>query len=164
MVSKDFLLCLEVIEDLENLKLQAEELVGNLKEGGTIPTKKYLQLECLHILTLSKFEYLLKSLGRINKQFEITDCINGSKCLTRLEKDHLIYLYLIRHTIVHYGGCFDEDFFKGAKKEIKELNLEIPKDGTSRSPVYPSLLMIYIDLIEKVIRVDILGVDLNSEE
>ena len=103
-------------------------------------------------------------MGKIRNQYEIKNIIEHSNILTRLEKDHLIYLFLTRHTLAHGGGHFDEKFFEDARRNIKELKLEIPTDSNYLTTIHPAELIRYINLIKKVILLDIAGNALSGEE
>ena len=143
----------KVIGDLNEIKDMAEKLSNNFYVG-IIPTDKYLQVEALNILPISKLEYFLKSSGIINQQFEIKDIIKKSTVLNPLEKEHLIYFFLIRHTIAHNGGYFDDIFFEKIQKEkFKTLKIELQNyKNSSLSPILPSDIAKYIDLIKNLIR------------
>jgi len=154
-----------VLSDLEALYEWAKELEGKEPPvGSAISDILYLQTAAIHILILSQFEYLLKSLGRIKDQWEIANIIRDSSVLSQLEKDHLTYLFLTRHTLAHNGGHFDEKFFQEAKSKIKELKLEMPKDEKHLSAINPDFLRRYIKLIKKMILLDIAGNVLSQDE
>jgi len=154
-----------VLSDLEALEEWAKKLEEKSPPmGSAVPDELYLQTVAIHILVLSQFEYLLRSLGKIKKQYDIVDIIQNSNVLNQLEKDHLTYLFLTRHTLVHKGGHFDEKFFQDASRKIKELKLEISKDEKHLSTINPDLLGRYIKLIKKMILLDITGNELSQEE
>ncbi len=154
-----------VLSDLEDIKGWAEELVSKWPDTrGEVPPKLCLENEAIQILTISKLEHLLTSLEKIEFQGEIKCIIRNSKILSQLEKDWLIYLFLIRHTLTHTGGRFDKRFFKNAKKYIKELKLKNHNNPSSRSPLRPSDLIMCIGFIFKLILLDIAGDELTTAE
>ena len=141
-----------VLDDLDELKRLAERLSEGLKDGCMISDDKYLMTEALNVLTISKLEYFLNSSKLINGQHEIKEIIKNSSVLNQLEKEHLIYLFLIRHTIAHQGGFFDTKFFDNLNREnFKQLKVNIPANGESLTPIGPSLIIMYIELIKKIV-------------
>lgn len=141
-----------VLSDLETIEKMVEELEKKYpSEGSAIPDTLYLQTVALHILIVSQFEYLLKSLGMIERQSGIINIINESKVLGQLEKDHLLYLFFVRHTIVHNGGHPDMKFFKDIKSKIKKLKVDFPQDDRNLTTIPPSSLKIYIKILKKII-------------
>ncbi|WP_407282873.1 hypothetical protein V7O61_02325 [Methanolobus sp. WCC1] len=154
-LNSDVELSNKVIGDLNHLKWMTEDLSQGLHEC-LINSEKYLQLEALHILPLSKLEYFLRTRGLITRQSGIIKIIKNSTILNQLEKEHLIYFYYIRHTIVHRGGYFDEEFFNDIKKaDLKRLKIEFDfqssQDDNSLSPIHPQDVVKYIELIIKLV-------------
>ncbi len=152
-----------VLSDLETLEEMAKKLAGKIPLYAAIPDDLYLQNIAIHILVISQFEHLLKSLEKIKKQSGIKNIIKESKILNSREKEYLIVFYLIRNTLVHKGGHFDKDFKDAIKREIKELKVEIPKDSHFRTPFQPVEVIRCIKLIKKIILLDI-AKDILSEE
>jgi len=154
-----------VLSDLEALEEWAKKLEEKSPPmGSAVPDELYLQIVAIHILVLSQFEYLLRSLGKIKKQYDIVDIIQNSNVLNQLEKDHLTYLFLTRHTLVHKGGHFDKEFFQKAKSKMKRLKLKIPENDKHLSALNPEFLRLYIKLTKKMILLDIAGNELSQEE
>lgn len=154
----------QVLSDLDTLEKMANEIVNKLPNTGSMVSDTvYLKLTAIPILIISHLEYLLKSIGVIEKQWQIKEIISNSKCIDRLEKDHLIYLFLVRHTLAHNGGHFDEKFRKKVNEEIKRLKIDIPSNK-SLSPIPPELFVKHINLIRKLIFLDIANCSWTEEE
>lgn len=141
-----------VNSDLETLEKMARTLMTKLPPSGSmLPDDLYLEMSAISILPIAQLEYFLKYLEKIECQSDIPKVIEGNKTLTRKEKDHLLYLFLIRHTVVHNGGHYDEKFFNSAKKYIKETKISIPEGNSYLTPMTPESIVIAIRLIKKLI-------------
>ena len=79
--------------------------------GSMVDDELFLQNTAIHISIISQLEYFLKKKEIIKNQSEIIEVIKNST-LEQLSKDHLIYLFLIRHTLIHNAGHYDSKFFK----------------------------------------------------
>jgi len=157
----------KVFSDIETLEKMLENLGDKHKtpRSGTrlVTDKIYLQITGLQVLLVSKLEYLLKSKGIINKQNGLIEKIKNTPILSKLEADWIIYLILIRHTIVHNGDYFDAKFHKAFKKHIRELKLEIPEDSVRLTSMDIEGLLLVTKLIKKFILLDIVK-DLWTDE
>lgn len=141
-----------VKSDLETLKIWSKTLISKLPSAGSmIPDDLYLQNNAIQLEIISQLEYFLKEKGKISnrEQFKIIDVIKGSS-LKDLEKDHLIFLFLVRHTLCHNGGHYDTKFLDDCAKHIKKLKIEGIKEGLLSS-LLPDNLPLYIDLTNKLI-------------
>src|SRR3989344_3773920 len=99
-----------VIADLKQLGEWSKNIIDKLPPTGSmISDELYLQNNAIQIAIISQLEYFLKIKGKIKRQFEILDIIKNSP-LQQLEKDNLIYLFLIRHTLVHNGAHYNKKF------------------------------------------------------
>ncbi len=159
-----------VLDDLESLDKMTEDLDGKIKSGGWISNELYLITIVIPVLLVSKLEYILKKLGRIEKQHEIVSVIRDSTALEDLEKDWLIYLFLVRHTLVHAGGYYDTDFFRKIDEHINRLQFSgklgeyivarrrtrtTPIPQNLPSPIAPDMLKNLITLTFKFILFDL---------
>lgn len=138
--------------DLETLKNWSTKLIDKLPPAGSmIADEIYLQNNAIQIEIISQLEYFLKAKGKISsrEQFKIIDVIKSSS-LQDLEKDHLIFLFLVRHTICHNGGHYDKKFLNDCAKHIKKLKIEDVEEGLLSS-LPPGNLPLYINLTEKLI-------------
>ena len=141
-----------VKSDLETLKIWSKTLISKLPPAGSMVSDElYLQNNVIQIEIISQLEYFLKEKGiiRSREQSKIINVINGSS-LQDSEKEHLIYLFLVRHTLCHNGGHYDKKFIEMCAKNIKKLNCEGIKEGLLSS-LPPDDLPHYIDLTNKLI-------------
>ncbi len=142
-----------VKSDLETLKNWSKKLIDRLPPAGSmISDELYLQNNAIQIEIISQLEYFLKAKGKIGgrEQFKIIEIIKNSSSLQDLEKDHLILLFLVRHTICHNGGHYDKKFINDCARHIKNLKIENVKEGLLSS-LPPDNLPLYINLVEKLI-------------
>ena len=141
-----------VKSDLETLKDWSRTLISKLPPAGSRIEELYLQNNAIQIEIISQLEYFLEAKGKISskEQFKIINIIKNSSSLQDLEKDHLILLFLVRHTICHNGGHYDKKFINDCAKHIKKLKIEGVKEGLLSS-LPPDNLPLYIDLTEKLI-------------
>ena len=138
-----------VIADLKQLGEWSKNIIDKLPPTGSmISDELYLQNNAIQIAIISQLEYFLKIKGKIKRQFEILDIIKNSP-LQQLEKDNLIYLFLIRHTLVHNGGHYNKKFIDDCGKHTA-LKMENVSEGLLSS-LHPKNLPLYIDLVEKLI-------------
>lgn len=154
-----------VLSDLNELEQIALDIKEPLIVGNQVPNKTYHQIVGIAILSISKLEYLLKKLGLIKdkEQYKIKQIIENSKSLNQLEKDHLKFLFYVRHTLVHNGEHADQKFLDDINDNIKKLNLN-SYTLDSLTTIDPSLLALYIKLIKKLILLDIGGSHLSEED
>ncbi|MBL7160509.1 MAG: hypothetical protein ISS93_01520 [Candidatus Aenigmarchaeota archaeon] len=142
-----------VKSDLKTLKKWSRTLISKLPPAGSmISGELYLQNNTIQIEIISQLEYFLKTKGKIKsrEQFKIVDIIKNSSSLQDLEKDHLILLFFVRHTICHNGGHYDKEFINNCEKHLKKLKIERVKEGLLSS-LPPDELLLYIDLTGKLI-------------
>ncbi len=141
-----------VLSDLKTLEKMARAVITKLPPTGSmLPDDLYLEMSAINILAISQLEYFLKYLGKIEYQYGIIKIIETTKTLTQKEKDHLIHLFLVRHTLVHNGGNYDEKFFKGITEHIKEIKVVIPANKSYLTTIDPTLIVAHIHIIEKLI-------------
>jgi len=141
-----------VKSDLETLKNWSKNLINKLPPAGSmIADELYLQNNAIQIEIISQLEYFLKAKKKIGsrEQFKIIDIIKNSS-LQDIEKDHLIFLFLVRHTICHNGGHYDKKFIDDCVNHINKLKIENVKEGLL-SPLPPDNLPMYINLVKKLI-------------
>ena len=153
------------LSDLVEIEQWAEELESRWPDvGGPIADRDYLETEAIQILTISKLEYLLKSLGKIQQQREMPDIIKNSTVLEDTEKDLIMYLYCVRHTLAHNGGHYDVGFDNCTNNHLNTLRVTIPRLAHHLSPIRPSDLIRRINYIYKLILLDIAGNELTTDE
>lgn len=121
-----------VLRDLESLEETVKKISEEVGTGTTVslPLDMYLRLEAIHIQVISKFEFLLKTLGAIKGHSGLESFIQGRSGLDEKEQEPLLYLLQIRHTVVHNGSFADKKFSDNVKK-FKYLKINIPEDGQS---------------------------------
>jgi len=137
-----------VMDDLNILSELSEKLVNKMPHPGLVEDGLYLQHVAIQIFIISQLEYFLKKKGVIQSQREIKDVIKNSS-LEQIEKDHLLFLFNVRHTLVHNGGYADSTFLYGVS-ELKELKLKGFKEG-SLTTIDSTLSTMYIELVKKLI-------------
>ena len=136
--------------NLDTLNKWSENVIGKLPYAGSmISDELYLQSNAIQIGIISQLEYFLKSHNKITNQYEILNVIKNSS-LDDLEKDHLAFLFIVRHTLVHNGGHCDSKFFEDCKKHITKLKIENYKEGVLSS-LSPDNLPLYIKWVKKLI-------------
>ena len=143
--------------DLNVLYSQIEELSGMKcfsQIGSYCPDEYYLTIFGAHILLISKVEYILKKVEKINSQSQLTKKYIKTLDLSDLEKDWLKYSIYIRHTLVHKGGYADKDFLRKIKN-FKQLEMtEVPKIDKTLTLLHPVKLMKVIKLWQKALGID----------
>ena len=153
-----------VLSDLETLENMLNELINKMPKalGTRFPDELHLQNIGINVLAISLLEYLLKELGKINKQYEIKNIINGSSILTENEKANLLFLLDVRHTIAHNIGHPDKKFLNNIKKYNNTLLAD--KKKPYLTAIAPAHLITDIRLIQKLIFIDIAKDELSDEE
>lgn len=137
--------------DLETLKSWSGALIAKLPPvGSPLSDDLYLQSNAIQIGIVSQLEYFLQSQGKIKKQSELLNIIKNSRSLSGLQKDNLVFLVLVRHTLVHNGGYYDNKFIEDCKKHITKLKIEGVKEGLLSTLPFDDLPL-YIDLVSKLI-------------
>lgn len=148
-------------------ELQKEEIKIKLLTQDDL----YFQLVSVHILAVSILEFSLKN-KEINEiqcqktkriKFEnIINYIKQSQILDDMQKDWLILLVLIRHTLVHNYGHIDQDFRCGVNKYIEKLKYEFPNDKSQLATLSPDDVAICIKLLKRYIYLDIMSEHLKN--
>jgi len=138
--------------DLNKLSEWGMELANKIPHLGLVDDELYLQNTSIHILIISQLEYFLKKKKIIQEreQYKIIEVIENSS-LEQLEKDHLIHLFFIRHTLVHNGGHCDSKFLEDVSFHIKKLKLKGFEEGLLSSSD-PKFLSMYVELVKKLIK------------
>ena len=140
------------IADLNTLEEQIERLEERIHFGERLDDEIYLQIVAIHVLIISKLEFFLKM--RFSKERlpynEIIEKIKESS-LDVLEKDHLILLVLIRHTLVHNGGYADKKFLGDCKKKLEKLEMKNYEES-SLTVLGPSQLKKDISIVKKIVQ------------
>jgi len=142
----------EAMDDLDILNDLSKKLVDKMPpDGSMVNDELYLQNASIQIFIISQLEYFLKKNNIIQEreQYKIPNIIKKSS-LRQIEKDHLIFLFLVRHTLIHNGGHCDSKFIKEIDSDMKELKLRGFKEGLLSS-VDPKLLSLHIELVKKLI-------------
>ncbi len=153
-----------VLFDLLKIEEMLETVATKFPNVGSaiISDKLYLENEGLQQLVISKFEFLLNSLGKISKQREIKDVIKNSTILKQIEKDWLMYLFLSRHTVAHTGGHCDEIFLGRVKSDIKKLKVKMSEGDLVL--LHPYGVITCINIILKIIILEIAKDSLSTDE
>ena len=160
-LDKNYSIVLSDIETLENI---TKEIQKKVKGRALISDDLYLRLTSIQILAISILEFLLKREYKINYQKDIINCIKESPELSVLQKDWLILLILIRHTIVHEYGHYDKQFWDNVGKHIQKLKVEKPENDSYRSPLNPDQVIMCLNLLKKYIYLDVLSKHLTKKE
>lgn len=138
------------MEDIITLENQLSK-ISYPKEGAVIGDELYLFLTGTTVLIVSKLEYFLKRTKCIRSHPEIPGVIKNCTNLCQLQKDHLIYLILIRHKIVHNGDHFDNKFFEKVREHIKILDVQVKKEEKSAlAHLPPEELKLNLKIIKKL--------------
>ncbi len=141
-----------VMYDLDILDELSKKIVAKMPPvGSMVKYELYLQNTSIQILIISQLEYFLKKnkIIKEREQHKIIEVIEKSS-LKQLEKDHLYYLFFVRHTLIHNAGNYDSKFFENIRTHIKELKLKGVEKGLP-SPIDPELLSMNIELVKKLI-------------
>lgn len=119
---------ISALEDIATLSKMCGDLKSQMPEdSNAISDPWYLQCVGLAILLISKFEFLMKLKHGI-RQCKLIEFIESLSYLTQLEKDHLIYLIIARHAMVHNGERADDKMLSDLKKHVKKLKWVTKKD------------------------------------
>ncbi|PIN95745.1 hypothetical protein COX86_03250 [Candidatus Micrarchaeota archaeon CG_4_10_14_0_2_um_filter_60_11] len=136
--------------DLDTLNEWSNHLIKQSPSAGQISDLVYLQNIAIQVMIVSQLEYFLKSAGKIEKQGEIKKIIEQSE-LTKSEKIELKRLMLVRHTLVHNLGHFDEEFSKKINKLGLKFDLKETEKQRMLSPLAIETLPDYIKITKKLI-------------
>jgi hypothetical protein len=154
-----------ILSDLDSIEEILDKLRKQFNVEKSVTLDEYLlQLMAVHVLIISLFEYTLKIAGKNIKQSKMPDYIRNCDFLNELEKDWFIYLILIRHTIVHNFGHYDKYYDKNVRKHIKKLKIDISDFKHSLSPLGIEDLRRCLNIVKKIIFLDIMSKHLTSDD